>query len=170
MMTDEDAPPDAPGELAALQTRLDAAHTEATALRDALAQADASASAETARLRDELAAANDLAAEHTAQADEMRIQRDAAVEQVRVSAERYRDLVVQQEPLLPPELIAGDSIDAVDASLAAAREIAGRVRSHIDAQTQAARVPAGAPPRGAPDLSALTPEQKISYGLRQREG
>ncbi len=44
----------------------------------------------------------------------------------------------------------------------------GRVRSHIESQAQAVRVPAGAPPRSAPDLGALSPEQKIRYGLAQR--
>jgi hypothetical protein len=29
-------------------------------------------------------------------------------------------------------------------------------------------VPAGAPQRSGPDLSAMTPDQKIKYGLAQR--
>jgi hypothetical protein len=45
----------------------------------------------------------------------------------------------------------------------------GRVRSHLDAQAHAARVPAGAPPRSSPDLSAMTPEQKIRHGLARRQ-
>ena len=75
---------------------------------------------------------------------------------------------MRTEPELPADLIAGDDVDAVDAAVAAAREIVGRVRTHIEAQAQALRVPAGAPPRGGPDLSALTPEQKIRIGLERR--
>ena len=61
-----------------------------------------------------------------------------------------------------------DDIEAVDASLIAARDLVGRVRTHIETEAHASRVPAGAPPRTAPDYSALSPEQKIRLGLQQR--
>ena len=61
--------------------------------------------------------------------------------------------------------LIGDAEDG----LASARDLASRVRSHIEDQTQAARVPAGAPNRRPPGISAMTPEQKIRYGLAQRQ-
>ena len=73
------------------------------------------------------------------------------------------------EPALPPELIAGETVEAVDASVEHARALAGRVRTHIESRAEAARVPAGAPERRASDVSALTPEQKIRYGLSHRD-
>jgi len=39
----------------------------------------------------------------------------------------------------------------------------------MEAQAQAGRVPAGAPQRSAPDVSALSAAQKIRYGLERRE-
>jgi multidrug resistance efflux pump len=93
---------------------------------------------------------------------------EAAAQRAQTAAERYRDLVVRTEPSLPADLIAGSDVDAIDGSVTAAREIVGGVRSHIETQAQAGRVPAGAPPRSAPDLSALTPEQKIKHGLAAR--
>jgi hypothetical protein len=145
--------------------------SELAELRIQLTEAEGRAQtaiAEGARLTAELAAATDAASAYETDLASMRGLLDEAAQRERDAAARYRDLVLRGEPALPPDLISGDTIAAIDASLAAAREIAGRVRSHIEAQTQAARVPAGAPQRGGPDLSALSPDEKIKYGLAQR--
>jgi len=152
-------------ELAALQEQLADARAEVARLQHEAANASAKAAA----LRDELAAS--LAAREQAEADatSLRAELEAAAERVQRAAQRYRELVVASEPALPADLIAGDDVDAVDASARAARELVGRVRTHIEQQAHAGRVPAGAPARTGPDLSALTPEQKIRYGLEQRQ-
>ena len=151
-------------ELAALHEQLASARVEVERLeRDA-----ANAVAEAAFLRDDLRASHEAAATAAAESETLREQLDAAGQRAQSAAQRYRDLVVRTEPALPADLIAGGDIDAIDASVTAAREIVGRVRSHIESQAQTARVPAGAPPRAAPDLSALTPEQKIRHGLATR--
>jgi hypothetical protein len=140
-------------------------------LRAQLAEAEGRAQTaigEGARLSAELAAATDAASAYETDMASLRALLDDAAQRERAAAARYREIVVRSEPSLPPDLISGDTIDAVDASVTAAREIAGRVRSHIEAQAQAARVPAGAPQRSGPDLSAMTPDQKIKYGLAQR--
>lgn len=123
---------------------------------------------EAARLRDELAAASAAGEAAAAEAASLREALDAAAGRSLDAAARYRELLVRSEPELPPELISGDSIDAVEASAAAARALAEQMRAHMASQAHAARVPAGAPARAAPDLSALTAEQKIRYGLAQR--
>lgn len=162
-MDDDGKAPDG-AELAALHEQLAGARAEVERLqRDA-----ANAVAEAAFLRDDVRASHDAVAAATAEAATLREQIDAATQRAQEAAERYRDLVVRTEPALPADLIAGSDIDAIDASVTAAREIVGRVRSHIESQAQAGRVPAGAPPRSAPDLSALTPEQKIRHGLAAR--
>lgn len=125
--------------------------------------------AEAARLGAELAAASDAAAAFEADIASMRSMLDEADKRAAAGAVRYRELAVRSEPALPPDMITGDTIEAIDASLGSARELAGRVRSHIEEQTHAARVPAGAPNRRPPDISAMTPEQKIRYGLAQRQ-
>lgn len=55
---------------------------------------------------------------------------------------RYREAMLRAEPELPPELVSGDSIDAVDVSLAAARRTVAAIRSRLAAEAE--------PPRGLP--------------------
>lgn len=148
-------------ELVALQDRLADARSEVERLQG---EAGA-ASAQAAQLRDDLAAIRTTA---EAEAATNREYLAAAEARLRMAAERYRDLVVRTEPELPPEMIAGDDIDAVEASAAAAREMVERVRSRIASDRTVARIPAGSPQRGAPDVSALSPEQKIRLGLERR--
>lgn len=152
-------------ELAALQEQLADARAEVARLQHEAANASAKAAA----LRDELAASQSAREQAEADASSLRAELEAAAERVQRAAQRYRELVVASEPALPADLIAGDDVDAVDASVEAARALVGRVRTHIEQQAQAGRVPAGAPARTGPDLSALTPEQKIRYGLEQRQ-
>ncbi|MDE3096569.1 MAG: hypothetical protein KGK07_11315 [Chloroflexota bacterium] len=160
----EDGAGDAEAQLAA--ARAEIARLQGEASQAAARAAEAYAEGEV--LREQLRAASDAGAGASAEAERLRGELDTVAERERASAARYRDLVVRSEPSLPAELIAGESIDAVDRSLEAAREIVGRVRTHIEQQAQAVRVPAGAPPRSGPDLSAMSPEQKIRYGLGQR--
>lgn len=156
----------------------DAAAEEVDRLREELA----AARDEVERLANDAAAAasgrDDAAAEAgklrgevqrlTGAAAAMQTDIDAAGEQVRGATARYRELALRLEPGLLPELVAGDTIDAVDASIASARGLADRIRAQIEEESQAARVPAGAPERRGTDFSAMTPEQKIRYGLQQR--
>jgi hypothetical protein len=66
------------------------------------------------------------------------------------------------------ELISGDTIEAVNESLEKAKNLIGRVRQGIETEISRARVPAGAPERRPPDLSALSPSEKILYGIGGR--
>lgn len=78
---------------------------------------------------------------------------------------RYREIVIQVNPGIPAELISGDSIDSVDESCRNARSLVGKVREGLEAEVSLGRVPAGAPERRSPDLSALSPREKIQYGI-----
>lgn len=153
-------PPPSRDELMSLQEQLADARSEVERLQGEAATATAQA----AELRGQLASTRSAA---ETEAETNRQYLDAAEARLRTAAERYRDLVVRTEPELPPEMIAGDDVDAVDASAAAAREVVERVRTRITTPA-AARVPAGSPPRGTPDVSALSPEQKIRIGLERR--
>ena len=77
----------------------------------------------------------------------------------------YKTLVAQTNPEALAELITGDSIDAVNQSLQSAKELVGRVKKTIATEAAATRIPAGAPQRTAPDVSALTAREKIHYAL-----
>lgn len=81
------------------------------------------------------------------------------------AAQRYRELLLVSDPEVPADLVSGDSIEEIEASLEAARRTVVRVRSHLESEAQAGRVPAGSPVRSGPDLSALSPQEKIRMGL-----
>jgi len=80
----------------------------------------------------------------------------------------YRALVIKSNPGVPEELVTGDSIEAIDKSLAGAQNLIGKVRKELEAEIAGARVPAGAPQRGTIDLSALSPKEKIQYAIGER--
>ena len=77
----------------------------------------------------------------------------------------YRTLVIQSNPEVPEELITGDTIEAINESLEGAKTLISRVRQGLEAEITAGKVPAGAPIRTPPDLSALSPREKINYAI-----
>lgn len=77
----------------------------------------------------------------------------------------YRTLVLNANPQVPEELVSGDSIEAIDESLARANNLVSKVKQGLEAEAISARVPAGAPPRTPPDFSGLTPREKIQYAI-----
>jgi len=81
---------------------------------------------------------------------------------------KYRKAILSRLPEIPEELVRGETVDEIDASLELATQIVSRVRQQLDAEESSKAVPAGAPPRTTPDLSALAPSEKIAYGLAQR--
>jgi len=86
-------------------------------------------------------------------------------ESLNLAISSYKALVVQSNLDVPEELIAGDSIEAVNNSLTSARELISKVRSGIEAEISSAKVPAGAPQRAPIDLPALSPREKIQYAI-----
>ena len=79
----------------------------------------------------------------------------------------YQTMVTHANPEVPEELISGDSIESVNLSLEEAKSLISRVKQGLEAEVQASRVPAGAPQRTPPDLSALSSREKIHYGVRR---
>jgi len=84
-------------------------------------------------------------------------------DQLTEAVSKYRDEVLRQHPEVPTELVSGNTVEEIDASLEQARALVDNVRQRL-----ADRVPAGAPARRGPDTSAMSPAEKISYGLKQR--
>ena len=82
---------------------------------------------------------------------------------------RYREAMLAADPDLPPDLVAGASIEEVDASIEAARAMVARVRERVEARRPQGRgFPAGAPAREPGGLTHLTARQKIAAGLQER--
>ena len=81
---------------------------------------------------------------------------------------KYRISVLNSLPGIPQELIKGDTIEAIDTSLALAQDIVANVKQQLETEDAAASVPSGAPGRTPPDYSSLSPTSKILEGLRQK--
>jgi chromosome segregation ATPase len=99
----------------------------------------------------------------------LRQEAEALQVSLKAAASKYRDVLLAGRPDVPPDLVSGETVEEVDQQLEAALRMVAQLRSHLESQAQALRVPTGAPARRAPDLSALSPGEKIAYGLsRQR--
>jgi chromosome segregation ATPase len=83
----------------------------------------------------------------------------------------YRDLVLKNEPSLPPSLISGGTLNEIQASVEAARGVVQHVQSAASNPAASGRMPAGAPMRTiTPDTKTMTAIEKITYGARQAAG
>lgn len=81
---------------------------------------------------------------------------------------KYRVAVLAGSPELPEEMIGGETAEAVEASVASARRLVEKIQRKLEARATLERVPTGAPVRRGPDLSALSPQEKIAYGLNRQ--
>ncbi|MBI4186055.1 MAG: hypothetical protein HY530_00925 [Chloroflexi bacterium] len=77
----------------------------------------------------------------------------------------YKALVIKSNPGVLEEMVTGDTIAEIDASLEKTRAIIARVKQGLEAELALARVPAGAPQRAPLDLSALSSREKIKYAI-----
>ena len=77
----------------------------------------------------------------------------------------YKTLVIKSNPGVIEELITGDNIEEIDASLEKAKTLIVMVRKGLEEEVAATRVPAGAPQRTPLDLSVLSPREKIQYAI-----
>jgi chromosome segregation ATPase len=157
-------------ETTALQTELEGARKEAEELKGQLGERDARLG-EVQRQLAEVTAAKETGEEELASLraglDDKEAQLSAATESLSNAVERYRASLIAANPEIPQDMIGGDAIGDIDASLEKAREMAGRVRTRLEEDLRATAVPAGAPQRSAPDLSDLSPREKIEYALRK---
>ena len=160
-------------ELTDVQEELTVAQAELERLQVTTADREAQAAhvaAQLSELREELTHARDESRLREQEIATLGERAQALQAQVQSSAQRYRELALQQSPELPAELVTGESVEEVDEALQRARETVSKVRGHLESQAQAGRVPVGAPPRSEPDLSALPAAEKIRRGLQQKSG
>ena len=83
---------------------------------------------------------------------------------------KYLGAVRLANPAIPQDIIAGDTIEEIDASLAKATTIAEAVSANLEARARETRVPAGAPPRSEISVEGLSPREKIAAGIQQKGG
>ncbi|MBI1885440.1 MAG: hypothetical protein HYS09_03875 [Chloroflexi bacterium] len=189
-------PVEAQGELAAARAELETARAEAAearaqaeTARTELASAQAelvearTAQADLVEASAELAEARALAGAAQAEADTARTELvDLSAEmaeargQLADAALRYRDARLAAAPDVPPDLVpvptdappGAETLAEIDRQFDAALRLVDDLRSRLEQQSQAARLPLGSPARRAADLSALSPQEKIKLGLQNR--
>lgn len=112
-------------------------------------------------------AARQEAQAQAARAQALEERAEGLEKELALALQRYRETVLRAAPELPEDLVTGETVADLDASLARARSLVERVRTHVEGGA-AARVPAGAPPRRTGDLSGLSSREKIALGLEKR--
>ena len=81
--------------------------------------------------------------------------------------QKYRASLLAANPEVPGEMIGGETIADIDASLQTAKGLVEKVKDSLEAAAAETLVPAGAPQRTGPDLSSLSPAEKIKYAIRK---
>jgi chromosome segregation ATPase len=157
-------------EVVLLEEQLTAAQNDIEQLQDQLAQAEARDTTrvgEVGELRRQIATLEESLATQGVELEDLRAAVGEAQAATREAVQRVRQSVLDREPDLPQDLVAGETVAELDEAVARARQTVAQVRQHLEQQAQSVRVPAGAPVRGAPDVSALTAGEKIRAGLKQ---
>jgi DNA repair exonuclease SbcCD ATPase subunit len=164
-------------EVVVLEEQLAAANADIERMQSRLADLEARASTRETELTDlrrkleatrgEVGAREASLSAQASQLDELRSSLAEARAQSQEAAVRYREAVLAHESDLPAELVGGDTVSEIEASLERARRTVSQVRQHLEDRAQELRVPAGAPARGSPDVSALSAAEKIRLGLQQ---
>jgi hypothetical protein len=131
------------------------------------------------RVNQELRAALDAANEQVQAAEQAaQAQREAAEAQatrLNLAVAAYRQALLNGDPSLPPELVQGETVEEVDASLAKAQGVVEFVRRRVAEANGAGgpgpiappavpRVPGGAPGRTLPDVAAMSAREKLIFG------
>jgi len=80
---------------------------------------------------------------------------------------KYRSALASANPSVPASLLTGETIAEIDAALTTAQGVVETVKETLAAASAEMRVPAGAPERTGPDLSSLSPKEKIQYAIRK---
>jgi multidrug efflux pump subunit AcrA (membrane-fusion protein) len=165
-------------ELSALQEQLAEARAENERLQATAADREARAlhlDELNGQLREQLAAAQaDLSAGQgelssvQAGLSAAQAEKDDLHARLQAAVGKYREVLLAAAPEVVQEMVGGESIEQVDAAMERARQTVLQVRERLESQAQAGRVPMGSPPRTAPDLSALSPIEKIRLGLGQK--
>lgn len=91
-------------------------------------------------------------------------QTDKALE---AAIKAYLTLAAEANPGPVAGMIKGETIEAVNESLKSAKTLVEKVKQEVGAENARVRVPAGAPQRTLPDLSALSAREKIKYAMER---
>ena len=124
-----------PEDVAAIKAQLDAEQKAKSALEQAVAEKDAAISdleAKRSGLETSLSEAKRASEAITAALKEAR---DQAVA-------KYRDMAKTLNPTIPQDIIAGETIAEIDASIEKGKALVASVKQYLEAEAAAAKVPA----------------------------
>ena len=165
----EEAAPAATNEDSDAATQLAAMQAQVTDLTRQLGERDA----KMGELQQEISAKGSLV---EAQAQELSVLKEVGkenesklaglAESFTVALKRYRELALVTVPDAVADLVVGDTIDAIDASLAGARLLVDKVKSSLELSASE-DVSAGSPARTEKSWRDLTPKEKIIAGLNE---
>jgi DNA repair exonuclease SbcCD ATPase subunit len=79
----------------------------------------------------------------------------------------YKELVQKSNPVIPAEMITGASVTDINASLEKANALVNQIKAKVEADKTNNSIPAGAPGRTEPDITAMSTREKINYGLQK---
>jgi chromosome segregation ATPase len=155
--TPEEVPEETPAEdprIAELRAQLAARDAEFGKLKEALAEKTALADSqdqELSTLRTAGSVAEARIAELTGSLTE--------------AISKYKERLYSSHPELLENMITGDTIQEIDASLDSSLVLVDKVKANIAEQSKEVKVPAGSPERTGPDLSAMSAKEKIAYAI-----
>ena len=152
-----------PEDVAAIKAQLDAEQKAKSALEQAVAEKDAAISDLEAKRSGLETALSEAKKESEAMTATLKEARDQAVA-------KYLTIVKTLNPTIPQDIIAGETIAEIDASIEKGKALVASVKQYLESEAAAAKVPAGAPPRGAISLEGMSPKEKIAYGIQQKGG
>jgi len=148
-----------PEELETVKAQLEEEQKAKTTLEEAMAQKDA-------RLAELEAALSEAKQGSEASATEL-----ASVKEARDQAvTKYLGMAKASNPQVPEDMISGETIAEIDASVEKGKGLVSAVKKTLESGTAAAKVPAGAPTRGAISLEGMSPKDKIAAGIQQKGG
>jgi len=148
-----------PEELADIKTQLAEEQKAKSALEQAVAERDA----RLAGLETALSEAKQSSEASAADLVAVKEARDQAVS-------KYLNMAKALNPTIPQDIIVGGSIAEIDASIEKGKALVASVTQYLESEASKAKVPAGAPLRGAISLEGMSPKEKIAYGIQQKGG
>jgi SMC interacting uncharacterized protein involved in chromosome segregation len=98
-------------------------------------------------------------------ADELKEQLSSANKSLAEAVAGYKAKVIQMNPGVTEKMIDGKTIAAVENAVADAIEVVAAIKKSVEKEIRNKRVPAGAPGRGAADVSAMSPREKIQHAI-----
>ena len=153
---DQDKAPTAE-ELEAIKAQLEEEQKAKSTLEEAMAKKDA----RLAELETALSEAKQGSEASTAELASVKEARNQAVT-------KYLGMAKASNSQVPGDMISGETIEEIDASVEKGKGLVSAVKKTLESETAAAKVPAGAPTRGAISLEGMSPKDKIAAGIQQK--